>query len=109
MPSAAIFSSIFTGKLRLRSVPMMLLTLCAAAILAAPTLPPSADHASLEKSLAERIRGFHGTMGIYARNLETGEILAVGADTRFPTASLIKLAVMAEVYRQMANGKFSRD
>ena len=90
---------------------MTLLRLCAAAAIlaAAPTPPPAADHAFLEKSLAEKVRGFRGIMGIYAKNLDTGEALAVGADTRFPTASLIKVAVMAEVYRQMADGKFSRD
>ena len=98
------------GALRATILGMKLLALCAAAILAAPTPPPAADRASLEKSLAEKIRGFRGTMGIYAKNLDTGETLAVGADTRFPTASLIKVAVMAEVYRQMAaDGKFSRD
>ncbi len=46
-------------------------------------------------------------MGLYAKNLDTGEEIAVHADERFPTASLIKVAVMAEVYRQMAEGKFA--
>jgi beta-lactamase class A len=36
-----------------------------------------------------------------------GEEIAVGADQRFPTASLIKVAVRAEVYRQIAAGKLS--
>ena len=45
-------------------------------------------------------------MGLYAKNLDTGETIAVGADARYPTASLIKVAVMAEVFRQMAAGKF---
>jgi beta-lactamase class A len=62
-----------------------------------------------EARLAARIRDFHGTMGIYAKNLDTGETVAVNADTRFPTASLIKVAVMAEVYRQMAAGKLAKD
>src|SRR6187431_52048 len=60
----------------------------------------------IEHRLAERIAAFHGTMGFYAKNLDTGKTLAVGADERYPTASLIKVAVMAEVYRQMAGGKF---
>jgi beta-lactamase class A len=59
---------------------------------------------SIESRIAERIAGFDGVLGLYARNLETGETIAVGADTRFPTASLIKVAVMAEVHRQMAAG-----
>jgi beta-lactamase class A len=59
--------------------------------------------------VAEKVRAFHGTMGVYAKNLDTGEVIAVDADRRFPTASLIKVAVMAEVYRQMAAGKFGPD
>jgi beta-lactamase class A len=78
--------------------PLLLLALCAAA---------SAQGApGIEQRLAERISTFHGTMGLYAKNLDTGETIAVGAEARFPTASLIKVAVMAEVYRQMAGGKF---
>ncbi len=79
----------------------LLLALCVAA--------STPDAPGIEQRLAERIGSFHGTMGLYAKNLDTGEAIAVGADARFPTASLIKVAVMAEVYRQMAGGKFGRD
>jgi beta-lactamase class A len=48
-------------------------------------------------------------MGLYAKDLSTGEVIAVNADQRFPTASLIKVAVMAEVFHQIAEGKFSKD
>jgi D-alanyl-D-alanine carboxypeptidase (penicillin-binding protein 5/6)/beta-lactamase class A len=48
-------------------------------------------------------------MGISATNLATGETIAVNADVRFPTASLIKVAVMVEVYHQIAEGKLRRD
>jgi D-alanyl-D-alanine carboxypeptidase (penicillin-binding protein 5/6)/beta-lactamase class A len=48
-------------------------------------------------------------MGIAATNLATGETIAVNADVRFPTASLIKVAVMVEVYHQIAEGKLRRD
>lgn len=48
-------------------------------------------------------------MGLYAKDLSTGEVIAVNADQRFPTASLIKVAVMAEVFHQIAQGKLSKD
>ncbi len=70
------------------------------------TVPATSD---VERRIAEKVRAFHGTMGVYAKNLETGEEIAVDADARFPTASLIKVAVMAEVFRQMTQGKFGRD
>ena len=62
-----------------------------------------------ETAIAAKVRAFHGEMGVYAKNLDTGDVIAVNADQRFPTASLIKVAVMAEVYRQMDAGKFGKD
>ena len=64
---------------------------------------------AFEARLSEKIRAFHGEMGLYAKNLDTGEVIAVNADQRFPTASLIKVAVMAEVYRQVDAGKVRLD
>jgi beta-lactamase class A len=49
--------------------------------------------------------GFHGQMGVYAKNLTTGETIAIRADERFPTASVIKLAVLVETYQQIADGR----
>ncbi len=48
-------------------------------------------------------------MGIAVRDLETGEEIAVAGDRGFPTASLIKVAVMVEVYHQIAEGRIRRD
>jgi beta-lactamase class A len=70
----------------------------------------AADRATnLEGRLAEAIRAFRGEMGVAVVNLDTGESIAVNGDRRFPTASLIKVAVMVEVYHQMAEGKFGLD
>lgn len=59
--------------------------------------------------LATEIRQFKGTLGVYAKNLITGEEIQVGGDTRFPTASTIKTAIMIEVYAQAAEGRLSLD
>jgi beta-lactamase class A len=48
-------------------------------------------------------------MGVAAIDLRTGEAIAVGADTRFPTASTIKTAVMIEAWQQAADGRLSMD
>jgi beta-lactamase class A len=55
------------------------------------------------------VRAFKGEMGVAAKNLRTGEEIAINADTRFPTASTIKTAVMVEVYQQIADGKLTLD
>ena len=72
-------------------------------------LAVSPGASSVETRIAEKVRGFHGEIGVYAKNLDTGEVIAVNADQRFPTASLIKVAVMAETFRQMNAGKFGKD
>ena len=72
-------------------------------------LAAASTSSPLESQIAARVRAFHGDMGVYAKNLDTGEVIAVGADQRFPTASLIKVAVMAETFRQMNAGKFGKD
>ena len=64
---------------------------------------------TLQKRIAERIASFPGEMGVAVRDLETGDEIAFAGDQRFPTASLIKLAVMVEVYHQMDEGKLKRD
>lgn len=56
------------------------------------------------QSLESAIKEFDGVVGVSARNLRTGGEIAVNADTRFPTASLIKTAVMVEAYHQAAEG-----
>jgi len=64
---------------------------------------------SLDERLAERLATFRGVMGVAAKDLDTGETVAVNADMRFPSASLIKLAVMVEVQHQIAEGRLRRD
>jgi beta-lactamase class A len=68
----------------------------------------SATGADLQSRLAAKIREFHGIMGISVKNLDTGEEVSVNGDKRFPTASLIKLAVLVEAYHQIGEGKLSR-
>ncbi|HTR02146.1 MAG TPA: serine hydrolase [Thermoanaerobaculia bacterium] len=78
-----------------------LAALVAAALAAAG--PPG-----IQDQVAAKVKAFHGEMGVYAKDLATGEVIAVNADQRFPTASLIKVAVMAEVFRQMSESKFAK-
>jgi len=76
----------------------------AAALFAAPAL--AADRTSvLQTRIAEAVHAFRGDMGVAVVDLDTAESVAVNGDRRFPTASLIKVAVMVEVYHQIAEGK----
>jgi beta-lactamase class A len=49
-------------------------------------------------------KDFHGVMGVVVRDLTDGRELLINADEVFPTASSIKIAVLAELYRQSDAG-----
>ncbi|MGH8003581.1 MAG: serine hydrolase [Limisphaerales bacterium] len=64
----------------------------------------SADWAARIQSYAEE---FGGRVGLAAKSIATGETIAVNADTLFPTASVIKLPVLVELFCQFHEGKLS--
>jgi beta-lactamase class A len=70
---------------------------------------PGSGPPEIQKRLEGAVREFPGTLGVAVKNLDTGESFAVNGDTRFPTASLIKVAVMAEVEHRIAEGTLSRE
>ena len=51
-------------------------------------------------------KSFVGRLGFYAKDLSSEATYAWHADDRYPPASVIKLPVMVELYRQAAAGKF---
>src|SRR5262245_53037371 len=70
---------------------------------------PGAAPSPLERHIEERLRSFPGTLGVAALDLDTGETVAVNADTRFPTASVIKVPVLAAAFQQIADGRIRKD
>jgi beta-lactamase class A len=67
-----------------------------------------ADHLTdvpLQEFLERTLRGESATFGVVVQHLETGEAAAVHADRRYESASLYKLAVLQEVYRQHQHGE----
>ncbi len=65
------------------------------------------------QSLADRleplIRQHEGKVAVAVKHLALGETFAHEADTPMPTASLIKLPIMVEAYRQANEGKINLD
>ncbi len=74
-------------------------------------VPPQAAGAvkSMTDQIAAIVKGFRGLMGVAAIDLRTGEKIAIDADTRFPTASTIKTAVMIEAWQQAVDGRLPMD
>lgn len=59
----------------------------------------------LEASIAEVERNLDGVMGVSIEDLTTGQKYVLRGDDVFPQASSIKIAVLAELYRQAQQGK----
>ncbi len=75
-----------------------------------------------EVSVADRVHGrfptdqldavaekFNGRIGFFVRDLSSGADYGWNSDERFPPASVIKLPVMIELYRQAADGRLDLD
>ncbi|HXM77942.1 MAG TPA: serine hydrolase [Thermoanaerobaculia bacterium] len=69
----------------------------------------AADSAKIEERIRVRAGKFRGILGIAAIDLKGGPAISYNGDVRFPTASLIKVAVMVETYHQMAEGRLRRE
>ena len=66
---------------------------------------PVAEPIPLDSRINELVAGYKGKVAVACLHLDTREKFELHADDVMPTASLIKLAVMAEVYAQAKEGK----
>jgi beta-lactamase class A len=60
---------------------------------------------SFDARVKAELTPFKGKVSLFAKNLDTGETYAFGADDRVRTASTIKIAVMVEAFARVAEGK----
>lgn len=61
--------------------------------------------AELRETLERLTEGFRGDVGIYVRHLGTGEEVALRADEAFPTASMIKVPLLAALHDRVEAGE----
>jgi len=63
----------------------------------------------LRASLEQMAAGHGGVVGISVRNLDTGEALSIRGHETFPSASLIKVAVMVALFHEVEEGRMQLD
>jgi beta-lactamase class A len=68
-----------------------------------------ADTLGLRRTLDSLAAAHRGVVGYAVHNLDTGERLGLRADEKFPTASLIKVAVLVALYDLAERGQISLD
>jgi beta-lactamase class A len=55
------------------------------------------------------VKSYSGTAAIYIKNMETKKTFVLNKDEIFPSASIIKLLVMAEVLKKVSTGQITHD
>ena len=56
---------------------------------------------TLSNKLSRLISSFHGTVGLYVKDLNTGKSVAINADSVFPTASLVKVPILVGIFDKL--------
>ena len=102
------------------ALPLALTLACAGAYVPARTAAPSSgpapvdtaapgDTARLRRTLEELVRGYPGVAGVSVIDLRSGARLSVRGDETFPTASLIKVAVLVALLDEVNKGTIRMD
>lgn len=63
----------------------------------------------LQENIEEAIQRFNGDIGIYVKNLRTGKIVSINADTIFPTASIVKVPILIGIMDKIQKGELAYD
>jgi len=63
----------------------------------------------LQRQVTTAIRGFHGDIGIYIKNLKKGKIVQINQDTVFPTASIVKVPILIGIIDKINRGELNYD
>jgi beta-lactamase class A len=99
------------ANIRKRATTLALLIGCTGLVVRAA--PPSPVEDALFEKLRARITAvdarLEGVLGVAIKDLTTGRVIDVRGDVVFPQASSIKLALLYELYQQVAAGKFDLD
>ena len=70
-------------------------------LMATTTALPQVQQTALQTELARLERQFGGHLGVMAKDLTTGDSVTYNGDERFPTASVIKLPIMAAFFHEV--------
>lgn len=61
----------------------------------------------LQNEISNLVKGFNGDIGVYVYDMKKNKIVAVNADTIFPTASMVKVPIFIGLMHKIHNGELS--
>jgi beta-lactamase class A len=62
------------------------------------------EDTKLKAKIEATISDFKGDIGVYVKHLKTNKIVAINADTLFPTASMVKVPIMIGTFDKISKG-----
>jgi beta-lactamase class A len=86
----------------------LILALASPSLAAAQARTPS-DTARLRSAIESASSGYRGIVGVSVRNLTTGESLSIRGHETFPSASLIKVAILVTLMDEVNAGRMALD
>lgn len=86
---------------------MRLYVLLAICIVIFHSLPAQRTDHRLHKKISHLLAGFDGEAGIYIKDLRKNKVVAIHADTLFPTASMIKIPILTGIMAKILTGRLS--
>ncbi len=60
---------------------------------------------TLQAQIETLVKGFNGNVGVYVHDLKHNKIVAINADTIFPTASIVKIPILTGIMRKIEKGE----
>lgn len=61
----------------------------------------------LQKEITALLQGFNGDVGVYVYDISKNKIVAINADTIFPTASIVKIPICIGIMHKINNGELT--
>lgn len=99
------------GEMKMKKIFLFILSCIVFTSCATTKVHVNSNHKQIKNEFEEQILNlsnmYLGTIGVYAKNLITGEIISVNADSLFPTASVIKLPVLVSFFSKVKEGKIN--
>ena len=59
----------------------------------------------LRKQLEQVTAGHHGEVAIYVKDLKTGRVVTINADSIYPTASMVKVPILTGIMDKINRGE----
>jgi beta-lactamase class A len=96
----------FLRKYFLNTLLLMKNFLFLIAVLFVFSAPAQKTDKRLYKEVAGLLKGFNGDIGVYIKSLSSGKVVAINADTVFPTASIVKIPILIGIMDKINKGVY---